>query len=356
MTIAMLMILVSIFINFVSANLPEEVQFLGRWSSNGADWSGAGIMFHLENSDSSTVNASVNLQASCSSNCYYYVDLSIDCTHIEKILVSPDHYLLNFNISIAGNSSVEVSITKITEPYSGNAVGTMLFESLNIYNSKLLKSEKTCSHRDFKLLVIGDSITAAYGVEGEYPCSFSADTENVLYSYATLVADAINAELHVVAWSGKGVVRNYGDPSMVSINPMPVYYNRTIATSDDADQFWNPMQYQPDIILVMLGTNDYSTDPVPTDEVFTVGFVSLLNIIHEDYPNAEIAAMCAPSNRGNQCKNIQQATVLSGSEVRYVYIDQSAYVSYGCDYHPDIATQENIANVVIPVAKDMLDI
>ena len=107
------------------------------------------------------------------------------------------------------------------------------------------------------------------GVEGVYPCTFSASTENILYSYATLVAAAVDAELHTIAWSGKGVVRNYGDLNPTSPDPMPIYYNRTLGISKEQSMVWNPAQYIPDIVIVTLGSNDYSTTPHPSDEDFT---------------------------------------------------------------------------------------
>eukprot|EP01034_Spumella_vulgaris_P001768 gene1768-2321_t len=53
------------------------------------------------------------------------------------------------------------------------------------------------------MLVFGDSVSVAYGVDGVYPCPFTAETQNVAEGYVSLVAEAINADLHVIGWSGK---------------------------------------------------------------------------------------------------------------------------------------------------------
>ena len=169
----------------------------------------------------------------------------------------------------------------------------------------------------------------------------------------------MQAELHVVAWSGMGVVRNYGDVNQMSKDPMPHYYNRTIATipasSDTTDPYyWKPSNFEADIVLVMLGTNDYSTQPAPSDDQFVNGLVDLLTTIIRDYPRAKghIAAMCAPMAAGNQCANIKAATQQVG--VNYVFIDPDTIVGYGCDGHPDQATQQLMAGVVTPAVKEML--
>jgi hypothetical protein len=62
-----------------------------------------------------------------------------------------------------------------------------------------------------QLIVFGDSYTAAYGVDQLSPCSYSAATQDVTHGYAVLMADELEADIHVIAWSGKGAVRNYGD-------------------------------------------------------------------------------------------------------------------------------------------------
>ena len=65
------------------------------------------------------------------------------------------------------------------------------------------------------------------------------------------------AQVHVVAWSGKGVVRNYQDPGITSPDPLPIYFNRTIGVHPAP--IWDFAQYKPDAVVINLGTNDFST-------------------------------------------------------------------------------------------------
>ncbi|MCA9695694.1 MAG: hypothetical protein KC636_39320, partial [Myxococcales bacterium] len=104
-----------------------------------------------------------------------------------------------------------------------------------------------------RIEVIGDSISCGYGNEGEAPCSFSAATENHYNTYGAFAARAVGAELSTIAWSGKGVVYNYGDDTF---EPLPELYDRLLAT--DAAP-WG-FDWQPDVVVINLGTNDFSTD------------------------------------------------------------------------------------------------
>lgn len=346
----------------------DVFQFVGRFlSQNGVEqaiWPSSGMIFNvLSSNTTASVEVSFN---NCAGNCKFFVEAKVDCNFVQKFEINPTQSSLLLSLNTVVGDAYEIQIRKVTESCNGDAQGLIEFGQISLTGAELVvpaKAPAPTHHnclRRHKMLVIGDSITAAYGVDGVSPCSFSASTENVDHSYATIVAAEVQAELHVVAWSGMGVVRNYGDVNQMSKDPMPHYYNRTIATvpasSDPSDSaYWQPSGYPADIVLVMLGTNDYSTQPNPTDEQFVGGLVDLLNLIVRDYPQAKghIAAMCAPMAAGHQCANIQAAAAQVG--VEYLFIDPDTLSGgYGCDGHPNAATQQLMANVVAPAVKNML--
>lgn len=316
---------------------------------------------------SQNTTASVQVEfIDCTGDCKFYVDSVVDCTVVQNTEVSSSSPKVVLELDTVVGEAYEIRFVKVTEASNGDAKGNMKVGTVTLngleFTSKLSpRKHHNCPTRH-KLLVIGDSISAAYGVDGASPCSFTAATENVDHSYATIVARQVQADLQVVAWSGRGVVRNYGDANPVSETPMPDYYNRTIATvpvssSEEDPNYWSPAKYPADIVLVMLGTNDYSTEPHPSDAQFVSGLVTFLRRIIADYPDAKghIAAMCAPMQTGPQCANIQKGAQLAG--VNYVFIDPATQNGgYGCDGHPNAATQQNIADIVAPAVKSMLGI
>jgi hypothetical protein len=40
--------------------------------------------------------------------------------------------------------------------------------------------------------------------------------------------------------------------------------------------FWEPSSWRPDGVLILLGNNDFSTEPHPDDHVFTDAYLELL--------------------------------------------------------------------------------
>lgn len=344
-----------IFFGLVSiswAALPAAVSYFGRvdfsQSSPRYDWSGSGASFFVFNNspDSSTIDVVLTMSASSPN----FISVLLNCELLGKYEISSSQSTVRFSIDASPNATYEVNAVKVTEANQG----IVYLNDLAVTGGLIVEGSQTCRNKNnIRLLFVGDSITAAYGVEGEMPCNFSPNTENILDSYATLVANDIGGEAHTIAWSGKGVVRNYGDEHTTSEDPMPMFYNRTIGEYEDPSLVWKPSNYSPDVVIVMLGANDYSTTPYPSDEDFINGLVNLLNQIKTDYPDAKVGALCSASADGNQCINIKRAADITLST--FAEIDDSVYVSYGCDYHPSIDTQRNIADAVTPVVQAMLN-
>ncbi len=193
-----------------------------------------------------------------------------------------------------------------------------------------------------RIEIIGDSITCGYGNEGVAPCSFSAETENHYLTYGALAARALGAELSTVAWSGKGVVNNYGDDVF---EPMPQVYDRLLA-GDPAP--WN-YSWQPDVVVINLGTNDFSTDNDPPEGVFVPAYVDFLAHLRAVYPQAFILAI-APSLFGAEATMVagylqdavDQRHLAGDAEVAFADINVQ-WIGSGCDGHPSLATHAGMA-------------
>jgi lysophospholipase L1-like esterase len=193
-----------------------------------------------------------------------------------------------------------------------------------------------------RIEIVGDSITCGYGNEGVAPCSFSAETENHYLTYGALAARALGAELSTVAWSGKGVVNNYGDDVF---EPLPQVYDRLLA-SDGAP--WD-FSWQPDVVVINLGTNDFSTGDDPPEAVFVPAYVDFLAHLRAVYPQAFILAL-APSLYGAEAamvagylqSAVDQRHIAGDAELAFADINVD-WIGSGCDGHPSLATHAGMA-------------
>lgn len=116
--------------------------------------------------------------------------------------------------------------------------------------------------RDRQIEFIGDSITVGYGnVSGTRDCDSEQlkRTTNTDVSHGALTARQLDADYQINGFSGLGMVRN-----VAGITPdatYRTYYDRALLNVD-GDVWQNPGTWRPQIVVVNLGSNDF-TDLTP---------------------------------------------------------------------------------------------
>ena len=208
-----------------------------------------------------------------------------------------------------------------------------------------------------RMEVVGDSITAGYGNEGltRY-CKFTPKTENHLRTYAALAAEAVGAELSAIAWSGKGVARNYGGDTKEPT--LPAIYSRSVPT-EPASRWVD--EVPADVVVVNLGTNDFSTEADPTAEEFVAAYVALLEAVRARHPSAPILCTVAPLLRDDERAvveaYIEQALALrrhaGDANARRIELHEEAQ-GWGCDWHPSAKTHAAMAERLVPALEEAL--
>ena len=206
-----------------------------------------------------------------------------------------------------------------------------------------------------KIEFIGDSYTVGYGNEGTTTqCDSLRSYENNALSYAALTASVLEAEAHMSAVSGRGLVRNYGDKNRVSDEPMPSLYGRSLF--HDENSVWDFTQWQPDAVVIKLGTNDFSTEPHPDHIIFQQALTDLLNRVTQYYGDTPIFLL-ADNSRPlivDLYRNYYQQNYASNSKVHYVVLPKPASDQFGCDWHPNVQYHQQAAAVLAPVIKKVL--
>lgn len=336
----------------------KGVEFFGRFrEENGkrrADWPGSGARLSYTPLQGS-LPVTLNVTFTDCGSCNFFVSVYHNCEQGEKFNINQDQLSFTYTLKPSDRLN-EVSMMKVTEASYTEAVGIFELESVKVENAIVTPTFKPQCTQGKRLLFIGDSFTCAFGVDEADPCPFTAFSEDVTHGYAFVLGRMFKADVHTIAWSGKGVVRNYGDVNQLSEVPMPSYYNRTLATISsvaDIANYWDPKRYIPDVVTVLLGTNVYSTQPEPTDEQFISGLTNLAILIHQDYPSAKVLLACSPALTALQCNNVAQAADNTNSA--YVQIPPSVFIGgYGCSGHPSKQTQQYMAEAVQPAMAELL--
>ena len=256
----------------------------------------------------------------------------------------------------SGNSGLETLVAASGLPDGEHSITLYrrneASEGKNVFKGFVLDSGKTLVAPDprptRKMAFIGDSYTCGYGVEDVYGSNYSSATENSDATYAALMARHYNADVMITSWSGRGMVRNYGDPNPTSAEPFPTAYGRTCGSVavNDYDFAW-----QPDVVVIALGINDFSTDPNPSQAQYEGGYSNFVQAIRGHYPDADIICTYFTSMGGSASTYIQNVANNSGdSKVHYALVNYALINpdDLGSDWHPNVTGQAKIAEAFIP--------
>ncbi len=203
-----------------------------------------------------------------------------------------------------------------------------------------------------RIEMIGDAITCGYGVLGPDPyCSFSAATEAETHAWGAFAAAALGATHTSIAYSLKGLYRNYGGDTT---DPMPVLWARTLADNPASPWHFGSV---PAAVVIALGTHDYATgDP---GQPFVNAMIAFVGQIRARYPGAEIVVTSSPVLDGAQHTSevayLQQAVAASGPHVSFLDLPpQDPANGWGCDYYPSETTQQLMAAALVTHLQTLL--
>ena len=265
----------------------------------------------------------------------------------------------------------EKVVTLTLEKYSEAAFARCGIVEIEIDTDDLLAPP---SHKTRKMEIIGDSITCGYGVEAPNELTpFHTATENPEKSYSRLTAKALDAEAHLIAWSGNGLISHYVEETATeprSEQLMPVLYPYTdLATAqfvygEAAEKYpmWDFDSFVPDIICVNLGTNDASwcKDIPERRDAFCLAYQSFLGTIRKNNPGVPILCMLGTMDQ-RLCGEVEKAAALSNaahgdSLVEFLHLPaQDPAVGFGADWHPCARTQQETADLVAAKIRRMLN-
>lgn len=328
----------------------EAIRYVGRfdWSNPqeaSFDWSGVYIQFSFRGNE-----CAVRMNDTG----HNYYNVFIDDQPSKTIDVKSDTTILL--ASGRGRKVHKVQISKRTE---GNQ-GTGTFKGILISEKGEMVSWKDIPTR--KIEFIGNSITCGYGTEGLSKSEkFKPSTENNYLSYAPIMARAFNSDYHIIAHSGLGVVRNYGYKEKISPSAMPERFDQIF---DEKEQpLWDFKQWTPDVVVINLGTNDFSTKPFPDKADFKAGYQKLILEVIRKYGDLPVFCIVGPMI-DEPCYSYVKEMVedfRSAEGKKNVYfVGIPPYLmdpekDLGADTHPNYQGARKMAAHVLPVIATTLE-
>lgn len=319
----------------------SRIEYTGRVSVDGDevsyDWSG--VYFRVRFN-----GPSLAMKCSDSKNTWFnlWVDKEMSPIADKKFIVAAKDTIIVLAEGL-GKGEHEVILQKRTEGEQGRiTIHSFLTEG------EILQTDgRKGRHIEF----IGDSYTCGYGTEsksGNDP--FLAETENCNLTYAAIASRYFGADFNLVSHSGQGICRNYDD-YRPGYN-MPDRYSQTF--DEDPASRWNPetAPYRPDLVVIYLCTNDFSTARQPHEMIFAQRYIELLNKVKANY-GEDIPVLCMASNvTPFSFDHIRNACLMSGlKNISYMGMTTNVHnhtSDLGASAHPNYKGQIKVASNVIP--------
>lgn len=273
------------------------------------------------------------------------IHIVADNSHVATLTrPAPDVY----EIQGLSNAKHEVSVFIATESQaSPNTFGGFAIPK----GEKALAPPKR--HREIEF--IGDSHTVGYGdiSVGKQTCTEDevwANTDSTR-SFGPIIAAHYDADYSINAISGRGVVRNYNG---VKLDTLPEAYPYVLF---DKGQQYNDPSWKPQLIVVSLGANDFSTPLHPGEawktrdelrEDFEVAYANFLAALRAQHHQAQIIVWATDLAQNEIAEEAQKAVerrIRAGDSHISLVLVSNLSLS-GCNMHPSVQDEQIIANKI----------
>lgn len=197
---------------------------------------------------------------------------------------------------------------------------------------------------------IGDSYTCGYGTESASRNDpFKPETENCNLAYGCITARCFNADYILVSHSGQGIARNYngGHKGYTMVER----YSQ--AFDEVKEPLWDARSHRkPDVVVIFLGTNDFSCGEQPTLASWKSRFEELLGKVKANY-GENIPVVCMASKQDftlleflkDAAKSSRYKNVCFAGMFDSIVNDET---ELGASWHPNYQGQRKFAMVLIP--------
>ena len=238
-----------------------------------------------------------------------------------------------------------VRVYKETQAMGDDAKHRFLLKSLSTDGDLL-----PVTPQPLRIEFIGDSITSGEGTVG---AKGETDWTSIFFgatkTWAFKLASSLGADFNVISQSGWGVVCGYdGNLS----HALPKYYGEvcSVANRFGGEREWDFSNFEPDWVIVNLGTNDQNPCQSRPDiaEIFEAGVISFLTKIRAGNPKAKIV-WCYGMIGHILAEQIERAVDAykkqSGDkDVQYILLPEIDMEKTGALSHPTEAQQQEAAD------------
>lgn len=212
---------------------------------------------------------------------------------------------------------------------------------------------------------IGDSITSGYGLDSEpIACEEGTwfDQTHAWLAYGPRIARRLDARWMLSSVSGMGMHRNWNSPGPV----MPDVYGGVYLEYADSTSAWDFSRFTPDLVVIALGTNDFSEGGGETPradldgDAFVRDYTAFVGTVRDRYPEARLLLVNSPvfdeAKKARLAGYLQQVIDnrrAAGDDTIDRFTYEGRYDA-GCNGHPDLEEHLRMADELEPVVREVM--
>jgi len=314
----------------------------GGWRTG---YPGTSFVFNYQGSD-----LSMTANSSSQDN---YLDIFVNGSLRETLLLEKGRRTYAI-INGKKSEAYKIELLKRSETWHG----TLEVENFYLGDGKLLPPP-TLPQR--KIMIIGDSVSCGEAIDREANCQKTPGWWNPKQSYGMLLGEHFKAQTHLICYGGRGLIRSWNGKTDEA--NAAEFFQQSLALAQDAPQ-WDHHLYQPDLILISLGTNDFSLGigELPEEEAFVPAYLDFIKELRSLHPHAKIAitegamvndqADPARPQKKTLRKYLEKTVQLSEGEV--VYLRSNHHPGDRCDTHPTKAQHKLMAEELAEQIKKIM--
>jgi len=209
-----------------------------------------------------------------------------------------------------------------------------------------------------KMLVLGDSVTCGANMERGSPDQPAVKNDpywwNARVSYGMLAARALQAQVQLVCHGGRGLVRSWNGKTDEA--QLPAFYDQAIA-----DAFhpvpWRQADYDPDLVLVAIGTNDFTTG-IPERQAYVAAYAAFVRTLLKEHAHARIALTEGAILHGEKKQVLRDYLDEVAARVaspRVQALPSKHHPGDALDAHPTTPQHAAMAQELVPGLRKLMD-
>ena len=257
----------------------QEIQYMGRVarSENSVQLAYPGIQLTLRfTGQSVTLNGEVLGEDS-------YFNAYIDGVRLPRVDLSSGEFHYTFKHYLDPAQPHLLRLVRRDETWHG----IVKLDSVTVADDGQLMEPPALPER--RMICVGDSITCGALADLIPPETLDHSVWNAERSYGWHLAKQFDAQLNLVSYGGRGLIRDWQGSHEPSTGPQ--FFERTLP--DDPSSQWDHSGYQPDLVTICLGTNDFNQG-IPERNEFVGAYVRFVERIHQVHPQAKVLLISGP--------------------------------------------------------------